>query len=116
MRKVVFVADGVFYDYALFIRATAVAVESLGEGEILLSSLGNQSVQNMIIEYTDKTRPYLKEKKVVLKDAKEDGWQSKPTKDVVYVVVLNDLRFNNHKQYVAQARAEGAEIWSYDGR
>lgn len=123
MKKIVFIADGVWSDYAEFMRSATVAIESvaprhLGAArpvEIKLTALGNKSLYNMVIEYTDKTKHYLKEYGVTLRDSIEEFSPFELTDDVAYVAVLNRPRFFPYKQYIAQAQAKGLEIWSYDG-
>ena len=124
MKQAVFIADGQYSDYAAFMRAAAVALESIGSSgywspdkpkEIKFTALGNKSLYNMIIEYADKTKHYLKEHGIILRDSLDEFSPFELTDDVVYVAVMNRPRFFPYKQYVAQAQARGIEIWSYNG-
>ena len=123
MKQVVFIADGVYNDYTTFMRAATVALESVAPRhlsaerpvEVKFTALGNKSLYNMIIEYADKTKHYLKDYGVTLRDSFEEFSPFELTDDVAYVVVMNRTRFFPYKQYIAQAQAKGLEIWSYNG-
>ena len=56
-----------FNDYPLFCRAIGVAFSDLKSGDILdISSLGPAALTDHVMEFTNKTRQTLKQKKIVI--------------------------------------------------